>query len=109
MGGLGPSRRWPAALASPRRRRLRWSVHVANKKITANLKNLKRDLGKLEQRMFELQTQKHELEARLSTQTPPLSPQEIGELGLKLQTINDTLADCEDQWLLLSEQIEAES
>ena len=82
---------------------------VANKKITANLKNLKRDLGKLEQRMFELQTQKHELEARLSTQTPPLSPQEIGELGLKLQTINDTLADCEDQWLLLSEQIEAES
>ena len=82
---------------------------VANKKITANLKSLKRDLGKLEQRMFELQTQKHELEARLSTQTPPLSPQEIGELGLKLQTINDTLADCEDQWLLLSEQIEAES
>ena len=82
---------------------------AANKKITANLKNLKRDLGKLEQRMFELQTQKHELEARLSTQTPPLSPQEIGELGLKLQTINDTLADCEDQWLLLSEQIEAES
>ena len=82
---------------------------VANKKITASLKNLKRDLGKLEQRMFELQTQKHELEARLSTQTPPLSPQEIGELGLKLQTINDTLADCEDQWLLLSEQIEAES
>ncbi len=82
---------------------------TANKKITANLKNLKRDLGKLEQRMFELQTQKHELEARLSTQTPPLSPQEIGELGLKLQTINDTLADCEDQWLLLSEQIEAES
>ena len=74
-----------------------------------SLKNLKRDLGKLEQRMFELQTQKHELEARLSTQTPPLSPQEIGELGLKLQTINDTLADCEDQWLLLSEQIEAES
>ena len=42
-------------------------------------------------------------------QAKPLSPQEIGELGLKLQTINDTLADCEDQWLLLSEQIEAES
>jgi ATP-binding cassette subfamily F protein 3 len=55
------------------------------------------------------ESQARELEARLSTQTPPLSPQEIGELGLKLQTINDTLADCEDQWLLLSEQIEAES
>ncbi len=82
---------------------------AANKKITANLKNLKRDQGKIEQRMFELQTQKHELEARLSAQTPPLAPQEIGELGLKLQAVNDTLADCEDQWLVISEQIEAES
>ncbi|MFT3848788.1 MAG: ATP-binding cassette domain-containing protein [Propionivibrio sp.] len=57
---------------------------AANKKITANLKNLKRDQGKIEQRMFELQTQKHELEARLSAQMP-LSPLEIGELGLRLQ------------------------
>ncbi len=81
----------------------------ANKKITANLKNLKRDLGKIEQRMLELQTKKHELEARLSSQTPPLSPQEIGELGRELQSAEASLADYEDQWLLLSEQIEAES
>jgi len=82
---------------------------AANKKITANLKNLKRDLGKIEQRMLELQTKKHELEARLSSHTPPLSPQEIGELGLELQSVESSLADYEDQWLLLSEQIEAES
>ncbi len=82
---------------------------VANKKITANLKNLKRDQGKIEQRMLELQTKKHALEARLSTQTPPLSPQEIGELGQELQTVDASLADYEEQWLLVSEQIEAES
>ncbi len=81
---------------------------AANKKITANLKNLKRDQGKVEQRMFELQTQKHELEARLSAPTQP-SPQEIGELGTKLQVISNTLDACEEQWLVLSEQIEAES
>ena len=75
----------------------------------ANLKNLKRDQGKIEQRMLELQTKKHALEARLSTQTPPLSPQEIGELGQELQTVDASLADYEEQWLLVSEQIEAES
>ena len=81
---------------------------VANKKITANLKNLKRDQGKIEQRMLELQTRKHALEARLSSQTPPLSPQEIGELGMQLQKIEAELAAHEESWLLVSEQIEAE-
>ncbi|MBP8214463.1 MAG: ATP-binding cassette domain-containing protein [Propionivibrio sp.] len=81
---------------------------VANKKITANLKNLKRDQGKIEQRMLELQTKKHALEARLSSQTPPLSPQEIGELGVELQRIDEDLAAHEENWLLVSEQIEAE-
>ncbi len=81
---------------------------VANKKITANLKNLKRDQGKIEQRMLELQTKKHALEARLSSQTAPLSPQEIGELGVELQRIDEDLAAHEENWLLVSEQIEAE-
>jgi len=82
---------------------------VANKKITANLKNLKRDQGKIEQRMLELQTKKHALEARLSTQTPPLSPQEIGEIGVELQKIEEELSAHEENWLVISEQIEAES
>ena len=79
---------------------------VANKKITANLKNLKRDQGKLEQLMHELQTKKHELEARLSQ---PLPAQEIGEIGLALQKIDSDLAAHEEKWLTISEQIEAES
>ncbi len=78
---------------------------VANKKITTNLKTLKRDQGKLEQTMLELQTRKHTLEARLSTNLPA---QEIGELGLGLKKIDEELAGHEEKWLVLSEQIEAE-
>jgi ATP-binding cassette subfamily F protein 3 len=77
---------------------------VAHKKIPDNLKGLTRDLGKLEQTMLDLQGKKHTLEARLST---PLPPQEIGELGLKLQKIDDELAVHEEKWLTISEQIEA--
>jgi ATP-binding cassette subfamily F protein 3 len=77
---------------------------VSHKKIPDNLKALTRDLGKLEQTMLDLQAKKHALEARLST---PLPPQEIGELGLKLQKIDDELAGHEEKWLNISEQIEA--
>ncbi|WP_153110598.1 ABC-F family ATP-binding cassette domain-containing protein [Propionivibrio limicola] len=79
---------------------------AANKKITPQMKAMKRDLGKVETRMAELETQKSDLETRLAE---PLSPQEIGELGLELQAVNDALAECEEKWLLLSEQIEAEA
>ena len=78
----------------------------ANKKITPQMKAMKRDLAKAEQRMAALEIQRADLEGRLSE---PLSPQEIGELGLELQAVNDALAECEETWLSLSEQIEAES
>jgi ATP-binding cassette, subfamily F, member 3 len=77
---------------------------VVDKKISGNLKALKRDLGKLEQTMLDLQTQKHGIEARLATSLPP---QEIGQLGKQLQKIDEELATHEETWLLLSEQIEA--
>ena len=79
---------------------------VESKKISAQLKTLKRDQGKLEQSMLELQTRKHALEARLSA---PLPAQEIGELGLELKTIDEELALCEEKWLAISEQIETET
>ncbi|WP_319242313.1 ATP-binding cassette domain-containing protein [uncultured Propionivibrio sp.] len=74
------------------------------KKSSSNLKALQRDLGKLEQQMLELQTQKNAMEARLSTLA---DPQEIGELGMKMQAIDESLADIEDRWLAISEEIEA--
>ncbi|MFB0934343.1 MAG: ATP-binding cassette domain-containing protein [Propionivibrio sp.] len=77
----------------------------ANKKITPQMKAMKRDLAKAEQHIAELETRRAGLEERLSV---PLSPQEIGELGRELQAVNEALAECEETWLLLSEQIEAE-
>ncbi|MDT3670358.1 MAG: ATP-binding cassette domain-containing protein [Aromatoleum sp.] len=77
---------------------------VVDKKIPGNLKALKRDLGRLEQTMLDLQTRKHGLEARLAT---PLPPHEIGELGKQLSGIEAELAAHEENWLALSEQIEA--
>ena len=77
---------------------------VENKKLSAQLKTLKRDQGKVEQLMFDLKTRKHGLEARLST---PLPAQEIGTLGLDLKKIDEELANHEEKWLAISEQIEA--
>ncbi|MGE5386075.1 MAG: ABC-F family ATP-binding cassette domain-containing protein [Betaproteobacteria bacterium] len=77
---------------------------VANKKIPDNVKALKRDQGKIEQQMLDLQTKKHALEARLST---PLPHQEITELGIQLQKIDEELGRHEETWLTLTEEIEA--
>ena len=74
------------------------------KQVAAALKSLKRNQEKIDLAMHELQTRQRELEARLST---PLPPQEIGEIGLALQQIETELAGHEEQWLLISEEIEA--
>ena len=78
---------------------------LVNKKITPQFKALTRDLAKVEQRMAELGRRKSDLEKKLSE---PLAPQEIGALGLELQTVTDALAAAEENWLALSEQIELE-
>ena len=56
--------------------------------------------------MLDLQTNKHALEARLAT---PLPLPEISAIGLELQKIDGELADLEEKWLLVSEEIEAAS
>ncbi|MFV0665153.1 ATP-binding cassette domain-containing protein [Denitromonas sp.] len=76
------------------------------KKDSAELKALRRDLGRLEQTILELQTRKHGLEARLASTR---SAQEIGEIGVQVQALTDELAGHEDRWLDLSERIEAAS
>ena len=73
------------------------------KKLAANLKSLQRDQGKLEQKMLEAQGAKNELEARLLSLS---SPQEIGEVGLKIQALDEELSELEERWLTLSEEIE---
>jgi len=76
---------------------------VVNKKVA---EKLKRDLGRTEQIMLDLQAKKHALETRVAT---PLAPQEIGEIGVQLEKIDAELAAHEETWLTLSEQIEAAS
>ncbi len=72
--------------------------------ISDQTRALKRDLDKLEARMATLNTEGAALENRLSS---PLPPQEIAELGQRLKTLNKDLAQCEEQWLELSSQVEA--
>ena len=76
---------------------------VNTKKLAATLKSLHKALEKLEQRMHALQSEKSELEARLST---PLPPQEIGEIGTTLHELDGERATHEEQWLATSEEIE---
>jgi len=77
---------------------------VDNKKVSGNAKAVKRDLGKVEQAMLALQTEKHALEAKLATALPAA---EIGEIGRRLAKVDEELAAHEEHWLLLSEQAEA--
>jgi ATP-binding cassette subfamily F protein 3 len=78
---------------------------LVSKKISATLKTLKRDQGRIEQLMLDLQARKHALESRLATALPA---QEIGEIGRELAKIDDELSGHEEKWLSISEQIEAE-
>lgn len=75
-----------------------------SKNISGKTKALMRDQGKIEQAMLELQAKKHALEARLSK---PLPPQEIGEIGTEISRLDEELASLEEQWLAISERIEA--
>jgi ATP-binding cassette subfamily F protein 3 len=75
---------------------------AANKKIPEKLKALTRELGKVEQALLDLQTQKHALEARLAGNP---APKEIAEVGAKLAALDTQLAAQEEHWLSLSEEI----
>ncbi|NMF89913.1 ABC-F family ATP-binding cassette domain-containing protein [Aromatoleum petrolei] len=94
-----------ASLKSPKHEPVPAPVAV-NRISPEKLKNLKRDLGKLEQTILEVQARKHATEARLAGSP---SVQQIAELGKELQQIEETLNAHEDSWLQLSEEIEAAS
>ena len=79
-------------------------VGGASKKNLARAKTLRRDQGKLEQQLLDLQGAKHRLEAGLSE---AITPQKIGELGLEIERVSAELETLEERWLLLGEEIEA--
>jgi ATP-binding cassette subfamily F protein 3 len=67
-------------------------------------KPLQKQLDKVDQSMASLQSEKAQLEGRMSQ---PLPPAELASAGKRLKAVGDELATLEEQWLSLSEQIEA--
>ena len=80
------------------------AVAQQTKRNATRAKTLRREQGKIEAQMLEVQAAKHALEARLSE---PLAPQEIGALGLEIEAHAGQLETLEEQWLTLGEEIEA--
>jgi len=83
-----------AAAAAP-------AAKSAPKKIPGKLTH---ELGRIEQAILDLQGRKHALEAQLSGTLPVA---EIARLGVELQQVDEALAAQEEQWLDVSERIEA--
>ena len=79
------------------------AVAQQTKRNATRAKTLRREQGKIEAQMLEVQAAKHALEARLSE---PLAPQEIGALGLEIEAYAGQLETLEEQWLTLGEEIE---
>ncbi len=72
--------------------------------INALTKPIKKKIEKAEKDMAQLNIEKEKLEGQL---IQPISPSEIAEAGKQLKSVNDQLADLEEQWLAWSAEIEA--
>jgi ATP-binding cassette subfamily F protein 3 len=72
--------------------------------LATQAKPLQKQLDKAEQTMAALQKEKEQLETQMGT---PLSPADLAAAGKRLKAVGDELATLEEQWLSLSEQIEA--
>jgi ATP-binding cassette subfamily F protein 3 len=70
----------------------------------AQLNKWKKELAAVDERMRILNTEGAGLESKLSVNQHPA---EIAELGKRLSDVNDELRKLEDQWLILTNQIES--
>lgn len=66
-------------------------------------KPLKRELAQVDQRLAAAGSEKTALEARMAQ---PLAAAEIVEAGKRLKALNDEIAQLEERWLALSDQLE---
>jgi osmotically-inducible protein OsmY len=71
--------------------------------LAAQTRPLKRELEQNEQRMAQIETEKAQLEARLSS---PLPAAEIADAGRRLKTLADEVATLEERWLELTHLLE---
>jgi ATP-binding cassette subfamily F protein 3 len=77
---------------------------LQRQQLATRLKPLKKELEQAERRIAALETEKSQLEQRLSSMLPPA---EIAEAGRRLKGVTEELAALEERWLELSGQIEA--
>ena len=77
---------------------------LQRQQLASRLKPLKKELEQAERRIAALETEKSQLEQRLSSVLPPA---EIAEAGRRLKGVTEELAALEERWLELSGQIEA--
>jgi ATP-binding cassette subfamily F protein 3 len=77
---------------------------LQRQQLATRLKPLKKELEQAERRMAALETEKGQLEARLSGALPP---PEIADAGRRLKAVMDELGQLEERWLELSGAIEA--
>jgi len=67
-------------------------------------KPIKRELARAEERLSAASTERDRLEARLAQ---PLPPAEIADAGKRLKALNDEIAELEERWLRLTDELEA--
>ena len=94
----------PSATAPAGGRDQRKASAQARQQLAEKTRPLKRSLDKVNQQLAERTAEKAALEARLSE---PLPPADIADCGRKLKACTDALETLEEQWLELSEEIEA--
>ena len=67
------------------------------------LKPIKREIAQLDEQLAAAGTEKAALETRL---TQPLPAADIADAGKRLKLVNDNIAQLEERWLALSDQLE---
>ncbi|HSV45330.1 MAG TPA: ATP-binding cassette domain-containing protein [Ramlibacter sp.] len=90
-----------ASAASPQEQRRQDAQ--SRQQRAAQVKPLKRELDQAEQRMGQLQKEKHTLEASLAS---ALAPPVLADTGRRLKSVNDEIGRLEERWLELTDQIE---
>jgi ATP-binding cassette subfamily F protein 3 len=95
----------PAVSAAPNRREDRKAAALARQQRAEQVKPLKRELIRIDNRLGVLFTERDELEAEFAG--GDLDPAALADKGKRLKAVGDEIEQLEGQWLELSTQIDA--
>ena len=94
----------PSVSAAPSSREQRQQDAQDRQQRQERQKPIKRELAKAEARLAAATTERDALEAQLSQ---PLAPAQIAEAGKRLKALSDEIAQLEELWLRLTDELEA--